>query len=403
MGRTCTARILGVALVLATSVAASLAAPKEVLVSDDAALRQAIEKTSPGTTIRVAPGTYAGGLSSRNLAGTKAAPIVLKGADPEHPPVIRGGGSGLQLSDPAFVVLSDLVFEGATGNGLNIDDGGTIDTPAHDVTIERVTVRDVGPDGNRDGIKLSGVEKFRVSDCKVERWGKGGSAVDLVGCRDGTIEGCLFRHEPSLSGASGVQMKGGTQDVAVRRSRFLHAGSRAVNAGGSTGLEWFRPSLSTWKGPRFEAKDLLVEGCVFVGGQTAVAFVGVDGATVRFNTIVEPGRWAFRILQETREERFVPCRRGLVTDNLVVFQGASWAEGGVNVGSGTEPDSFRFERNAWFCADDPAATKRLVRLPVPEKDGTYGQDPGLIVSPEGVVGVSASGPGKTAGAQALPR
>jgi hypothetical protein len=376
---------------------------KDVLVRDDAGLRRALEGAGPGSTIRLAPGAYAGGVHAVGLVGTRAAPISVRGADPAQPPVFRGGGSGLQLSDPVFVVVADLVIEGASGNGLNVDDGGTPDTPARDLTIERVVVRDIGPDGNCDGIKLSGVDGLRVADCRVERWGRGGSAIDLVGCRDGTIEGCVFRHEPGLPSASGVQLKGGTRDVAVRRCRFLHAGSRAVNAGGSTGLEWFRPALSTWKEPRYEAKDLLVEGNVFVGGQCAVAFVGVDGATVRFNTIAEPSRWAFRILQETRAEGFVPCRRGVVTDNLVVFRGAAWAEGGVNVGAGTDPGSFRFERNAWYALDDPDATKRLVRPPVPEKDGTYGRDPGLVVSADGAVGTSPSGPGKKAGAGALAR
>jgi hypothetical protein len=228
----------------------------------------------------------------------------------------------------------------------------------------------VGPEGNRDGIKLSGVASFRVEECTVERWGSGGSAVDMVGCRDGTIQHCVFRHAPG-SGGSGVQAKGGTRDVVVRRCRFEDAGSRAVNVGGSTGLEYFRPPLATWTGERYEAKDVVVEDSTFTGSQAPAAFVGVDGAIFRRNVIDAPGRWAFRILQETRAEGFVPCRRVRIEDNRISFRSDRWSEGGVNVGPGTDPGSFTFARNAWTCTDQPQRTRELVRLPVPELDGRY--------------------------------
>jgi hypothetical protein len=286
---------------------------------------------------------------------------------------------------------------------VNIDDGGTAETPAHHVVLHGLRVADVGPDGNHDGIKLSGLVDFRVEDCHVERWGRGGSAVDMVGCQRGVIEGCTFRHAPGLGGGSGVQAKGATRDVTIRRNRFEHAGSRAVNAGGSTGLEFFRPPLATWKGPRWEAKDLRIEGNTFLGGDTPVAFVGVDGAVFRFNTVHVPGRWAMRILQETRAEGFVACRGGEVTDNVFVFRSDRWSEGGVNVGSGTEPATFRFERNVWWCADAPERTKALVRLPSPERDGVYGKDPRLVDPDHGDLRLRPDSPVRRAGADALPK
>mgnify|MGYP006193671343 CR=1 FL=1 len=41
---------------------------------------------------------------------------------------------------------------------------------------------------------------------------------------------------------------------------------------------------------------------------TDVAFVGVDGATFRHNTIYRPTKWVLRILQESQEPRFVRTR-----------------------------------------------------------------------------------------------
>ena len=112
-----------------------------------------------------------------------------------------------------------------------------------------MVVRDIGPTGNRDGIKLSGVDDFRVEGCTVERWGSGGSGIDMVGCHRGEIVGCTFRHGDT-TGDSGVQAKGGSRDVVIRRCRFEHAGQRAVNLGGSTGLAFFRP-----KPEGYEARD----------------------------------------------------------------------------------------------------------------------------------------------------
>jgi hypothetical protein len=45
----------------------------------------------------------------------------------------------------------------------------------------------------------------------------------------------------------------------------------------------------------------------------------------------------------------------------------------VNIGPGTAPESFRFEKNRWFAEDRPNASKP--RLPVEEKDGAYDSDP----------------------------
>ena len=131
------------------------------------------------------------------------------------------------------------------------------------------------------------------------------------------------------------------------------------------------------------------------------AFVGVDGATVRFNTIVDPGKWVMRILQETRTEGFVPSRNGVFTDNLVIFGSSGWSEGGVNIGPGTQPDTFQFARNFWFCRDNPS--RSTPRLPTKESDGVFGKDPLVKVDAEGHVTVPASSPAARYGAGAYRR
>ncbi len=340
-------------------------------------LLRAAGAARPGTTIRLAPGEYRGGIHLNGLKGAPSHPIVLAAADAKRPPVIRGGNSGLQLSRVAHVELRDLILEGASGNGLNIDDGSDYTAPSHHVVLRRLIVRDVaaGRPGNFDGIKLSGLDDFRVEECVVERWGVGGQGIDMVGCHRGVIERCTLRQGEEERSA-GVQTKGGTREVVIRRCRFERAGGRAVNVGGSTGLEFFRPPLASWPGSeRWEAKDIRVEENTFLGSGAPVAFVGVDGAVVRGNTLYRPRRWALRILQETRAPGFVPCRRGVFENNVVVFRSGEWASGGVNIGPGTAPETFTFAGNRWYCEDAPERSRP--RLPVPEKNGVYGEKPSL--------------------------
>ena len=348
----------------------STVSAEEVRVANRDEFARTLAAARPGTTISVAPGTYRGGLAHAGLKGTKDQPIVIAGSDPKNPPVIEGGGNAIQLSSPQHVVLRDFIFSKATGNGLNIDDGGAIDAPAEHVTLQNLVVRDVGPGGNRDGIKLSGVKNCRVENCRVERWGSGGSAIDMVGCHDVVITGCTFA-EATGDGANGVQAKGGSSQITVQRCRFENAGGRAVNIGGSTGLPYFRP-----RDAKYEAKDVTVEDCTIIGGMAAVAFVGVDGALVKHNTIYLPTRWPLRILQETVGDRFVPSRNGRFEKNVVVFQ-ADAVRQMVNIGPNTAPETFTFAGNQWHCLDRPEQTKRIVELPSAEKGGIYDKAPGF--------------------------
>ncbi|MBK8177559.1 MAG: right-handed parallel beta-helix repeat-containing protein [Planctomycetes bacterium] len=371
-------------------------------VRDTAGWRAALAEARPGAVILLAPGVYAGGASLANLRSSQEHPLRIASLDPEHPATVRGGGCGLQLTDVNHVEIADLVFEGQSGNGLNIDDGGTPESASSHVVLRRITVRDVGPRGNCDGIKLSGVVDFRVEDCVVERWGSAGSAIDMVGCRNGVIERSRFEHGPEARNANGVQAKGGSRDIAIRRSRFVDAGSRAINVGGSTGLQFFRPALETWQGPRFEAKDVVVEGNTFLGSDAPIAWVGIDGSRVRFNTIYRPRRWVLRLLQETRAEGFVPARGGVFEDNLVVFAADELRGGGLNVGDGTNPGSLGFARNLWTCVDQPERSRELVRLPSEDAGGRFGLDPQFLDAPAGDLRLAPGSPAAGVGAEALP-
>ncbi len=381
-----------IAPMVVCAVAAALAVPQDgdVRVSNTAELTRALAACRPGTRVLMAPGDY-DGFRVANLRGTAERAIAVAAADPKAPPRIRGS---VHVSDVEHFRLEDVVFEGASGNGLNVDDGGTFDTPSHHVTLTGVIVRDCGGRGNDDGIKLSGVDDFRLERCTVDRWGRGGSAVDMVGCHRGTLVGCTFRDRATDSAATGVQAKGGSSGITIRSCRFEDAGQRAVNIGGSTGLPWFRP-----RPEGFEAKDVTVEGCTFTGSMAPIAFVGVDGSTVRWNTFHRPAKWVIRILQETVAKDFVPCRKGVFANNLVAYR-QSEVRTVVNVGPHTAPETFEFADNFWFCIDAPA--RSIPSLPMTETRPVGGEDPRFRGAENLDFRVDESGPARGFGAQALP-
>lgn len=345
---------------------AAPAAPEGVqslhVVRDDAQLRAALQDLAPGALVVIGPGVYSGRHELRGVKGTAAAPIVICG-DPRDPPVFEGGGSeAWHLSGCEHLVLRDLIVRGFPGNGINVDDGGARDAPSRGIRITRVTIEATGPDGNHDALKLSGVDEFLVEDCTFRGWG--GSAVDLVGCHDGEIRGCVFEGLPGFSQHSGVQLKGGTARVAVRDSRFLAAGARAVNAGGHTGGDFFRPPDA-----RTEAQDLTIEACAFAGGEAPIAAVGVDGLQIRGNWIHLPEKWVLRLLLENREPRLAPTARVIFTGNTIVFDAR--VRDFINVGPGVGPDALLLRDNRWIELGPDGEPVPAPRRPVEEPAAAY--------------------------------
>ena len=362
-------------------------AQQAIQVSNTDALRSAIQSAKPGTRILIAPGTYASGMYFAKVQGTEKDPIIIEGKDPANPPVFGRGRSGIQFSDCAYLVLRNLTITDQSVNGLNIDDGGTYDTPAHHLLLENLTILNTGPRGNFDPIKLSGVCNFTIRNCRIEAWG--GQGVDMVGCHDGIIERCEFRGKKGFSQDTGPQCKGGTSRIIVRDCLFVGPIGRGVNAGGSTGMQFFRPMDAP-----FEGADITVEGCRFNGVGAPIAFVGADGSLFRYNTVYHP-TWAVRILQENLNARLVRSHNGRYENNLVILL-ADPREGGVNIGPNTQPNTFSFTGNWWYCDQDP--TQSTPRLPSQEKEGVYGANPRLKVESNGDLSIPADSPAAKVGA-----
>lgn len=335
-------------------------AAKVVVVRTPVELKEALRAPASGTTIRIGPGEFPGGWMVSGVAE-----LTVEALDAKARPVFRGGRGAWQFSQCPGLTVRGLVLIGQTGNGLNIDDGGQRERPVRGVKIEGVEVLDIGPQGNHDAIKLSGLDELTVRDCRIEGWG--GQGIDMVGCHRVLVTGCELRGKDGFSASAGIQMKGGCAEIVVEKCRFMRAGERPVNMGGSTGLDYFRPP-----GALYEARALTVRDCLFEGSLCAAAFVGLDGGEFSGNTILYPEKWIFRILQETTGEGFAPCRRVIVRGNRIVFR-RSQVTTELNIGANTAPETFEFTGNRWFAEDRPAASKP--KLPVAERGGEYGVDP----------------------------
>lgn len=342
-----------------------------------ATIGRAVQDAVPGAAVVVHAGTYAGGVDVTDVSGTADAPIWIGGAAGESRPLLVGGPNGLRLSRVRHLVVHDLEIEAADFNGINADDGSVYDDPevTRHIVFRGLDIHDIGGTGNQDCLKLSGLDDFFVLDSSFARCGGGssGSGIDHVGCHHGAIVGNLF---DTMSG-NGVQCKGGSEDIEIRRNRFVDAGHRAVNMGGSTGFEHFRPPLDPSQ-PNAEARDIRVVANVIEGAQAALGFVGCVGCVAANNTIVDPEHWVLRILQETTTNggyQFLPSSNGVVVNNLVYFD-TGLVTTHVNVGTDTDPASFQFVSNAWYAHDVPAQSQP--NLPVAEQGGIVGTPPGMI-------------------------
>lgn len=317
----------------------------------------AIAQATAGTRIRIAAGTYGAIGTYSNLRGTASAPIALVGTGAVVIDTARSA-QALHLIDPRFVVIEGITVQNTAPHGINIDDGGDYSTPAEYVVLRNVTFRDIGTGGNNDCLKLSGVDRFYIEGSSFSGCNRG-EAIDMVGCHDGVISGNRFFNLP----VNGVQTKGGSADVLIHGNRFSDIAQRSINAGGSTGATFYRPSNTTHEAARIQMIANIFERT----GSAPVAFVGCDTCVFANNTIVEPGTYLARILEENTT--LGPGANGYFINNIVLLN--TIGRGAVvNVGANTQPATYTFGSNLWFSLDDPGYTGPTLGGGVPAETGS---------------------------------
>jgi hypothetical protein len=313
----------------------------------------------------IAPGRYGAVGSIVRLQGAAEAPIVIVGngnavIDPE------GTATGMHFVDPRHLVIEGISVRNAMPHGISIDDGGSYDSPAHHIVLRNVSFNNIGKGGNSDCLKLSGVDDFRVERSHFSGCNKG-EAIDMVGCHRGVVTGNSFFDMPGVA----VQAKGGSADVLIHGNRFSRIGERAVNAGGMTGTPWFRPLAA-----RYEAENIrILSNLIEDTGSAPVVFAGCNGCIFANNTVLSPGDFVARIVQESRDRD--PGGNGFFINNVVLFDRDRLREF-VDVRKGTRPSTFTFGWNLWHARDDAKFTGPAYDdgLP-PERKPVVTRNPGL--------------------------
>jgi hypothetical protein len=277
----------------------------------------------------------------------------------------------MHFSDPRYVVLQGFSVQNTSAHGINIDDGGSYDTPAEHIIIRNLIFRNIGSGNNNDCLKLSGVDRFLVLNSEFEDCDEG-EAIDMVGCHQGVLRGNFIHNLPR----NGINTKGGSSDILIQGNRFADITSRAINAGGSTEPPYFRPIDASYEGARIRMLSNIFER-IGINSGAPVAFVGCDLCVFANNTIVEPLTYVARILQESQQDRFVPSRNGYFINNIIVFNQAD-IRSYVNVGDATAPETFTFGNNLWYALDNPGFSGPSIPATIPpETDSIIQQDPQL--------------------------
>ena len=237
------AAVLGVGALALTGIQAmaSTSSPKTATttVATSAQLRSALAAAKPGATVKLADGTYSGQFKI-TTAGTAAAPITLTGGPGAVLTSNGGNGYGLWLSKAPYWNLTGFTVDHAKK-------GIVMDASSH-VTIDAVTVRDIGYEGVhfRSGSSYGVIRDSSVHDTgtTAPQYGEGvyiGSAHsnwDQFAGPSGVdasdhVQVLNNRIGPNVA-AEGIDVKEGTRAGTISGNVLDGTGEKNQNSGDST-------------------------------------------------------------------------------------------------------------------------------------------------------------------------
>ena len=325
-------------------------------------IKSAMKAAIAGDTLEIFKGKYSEKEYLNKKGGISGKPILIYTKN-KGDVIFNSSTEAICFDKVQHLRFENLIFEGQSINGVNIFDSDTaMPQETHNIHFKNCIFQDMTSGGNHDLLKISGVDTFIIESCAFINGAGGGSGIDMVGCHYGTIKNNRFEN----TGSNGIQAKGGTQFLTITNNIFKKAGARAINLGGSTGPQFFRPA-----GAKFEAADLKVFSNIFIECSAPIAYVGCERVQVINNTIYRPELWVVRILQESVDDRFVPCSNNSFINNIIYFGKNIKTE--CNVGPNTKPESFNFSNNMWYHFENSNWEKP--NLPVTDNNAIFKKDP----------------------------
>jgi hypothetical protein len=389
IGRLCCAdRTAIAAYCVAVMCIAGPARAVQHLVAAGESWQERAAKLRPGDEVILMPGKHKPGLIEV-LSGTASRPITIRGVDSENPPEIEAEREGLRIRQASHIIIRDLAITGGSIAGITLgSSAGNPETDVNNILVKNVTVRRVGPKGQRHSLALIALNRVRVENCRFEGWS--GAGIDVESCRDVKISNCSFTGLDEFGQLFGVRTHAGTRQVEIDHCQFNRAGTIALCLGGVSPIDDFRPSPATdaSAGSLFEAAYVNVEDCIIVDAPCAVAYVSAGDCAVRRNTIVRPRRSVLAILAEHTDARIGAGRNNIFGGNIV-----AWARGDLKqyaeVSPKAETRSFSLETNLWWSPETDEERSRLLTggKPQPGASGTKpppkaGEGPGAEEAPE---------------------
>lgn len=351
-----------------------------------------------GDTIILLPGTYP---HERTFIGSNT---YFRGKDADHPLVVMGDpvsvaqgnkpvyygafdsefGVGIYIDrhysgvanepedDAQYIVIKDIVFKDFYYYGINLNDGGSYSrlSPAHHILIEGCEFI-TGPGHIRHGLKLTGVDDFEVRNCLFV--GIRYNCIDGVGLHDGHIHDNIFRDcQTGTDEGNGVMCKGGSRNVLIEKNLFLNLHCYGVQIGQLTGPDLVRPPYGTPDGDGetmdYEAKNIDVFRNIFINVVMPIKWDCARGGRVYQNTFYTPSNYgntfgANRLIKIAQIHKtwdgykIAECRGGKFINNVIYYgETEGWPSNRVVwvQNAETQPETFEFRNNIWYCVADPA-------------------------------------------------
>lgn len=343
-----------------------------------------VSALKPGDTLILEPGTYNDpsmpGLRLRGLNGTAAAPIVIMG-DPARPrPVLQGRGdvNTVRFGNSSYIVLRHLEIDSLNLGG----DGVNTDAVAHDITLEDLVIKGVGPDQSTVGIATHGGPTWNwiIRRCVIDGAGTGmylGSSTGGMPFINGRIENNLIinsigynieiKHQlaslyPTLPG-----MPTGPNVTYIRNNVFHKSGNSSTGA-------MARPNLLVGSFPlsgpgsqdRYE-----IYGNFFYQNGTEALFQGEGNIAFHHNLMVNTLGDALNIQRHNGEVRTVD-----IFHNTIVASSS-----GIRVSGGAPGFAQRVIGNAVFASSPISGGAQRDNV-----TGSYTNAATHLVNPTGPIG-----------------
>jgi hypothetical protein len=171
----------------------SAVAPPRTIRADPANYLALLPTLRPGDTMLLAPGTYdrpdaPPGLPLFDLHGTPHAPITITGPETGPRPVFVGRASHntIRIANASHIVVRNLDIDGRNLGGDGVNGQG----PSHDITLENLAIRGIGP--------VQGVVGISTNRAPAWRWTIRGCTI--VGAGTGMYLGNSDGRNPFVAG-----------------------------------------------------------------------------------------------------------------------------------------------------------------------------------------------------------